>query len=147
MDSITVKNDSGQVVSLSFTGDTDPRKAIVEQRVARGELEKVNTSTKSERVTRRSRRVVEDYHTGLRDEKGDLLKSVHGGGLDPDAEGDEMGQPSGSKPIEGAIVIEGDVPVGDSHPDAAVDAPNPDVEGGDAPTKAPAKKAPAKKKS
>lgn len=129
MDTITVKNESGQVVSLSFDGDNDPRKAIVEQRIQRGELEKVNKSSKSERVTRRSRRVVEDYHTGLRDEKGDLLKSVHGGGLDPDADGDVMGQPSGSKPVEGAIEVEGNEPTGDNHPDSAQPA-----------TKAPAKK-------
>lgn len=123
MDSITFKNESGQVVSLSFSGDQDPRKAIVEQRIQRGELEKVSKGTESETLAGISRRAVEDYHTGLRDERGDLLKSVHGGGGDPDADGDEMGQPSGSKPVEGAIKIEGDEPVGDSHPDAVEDAP------------------------
>lgn len=148
MNAITVKNESGQVVSLSFDGDHDPRKQIVEQRIARGELTKVTKSEKSTARGRRGRQAVVDYHTGLRDEKGDLLKSVHGGGLDPDAQGDEMGQPSGSEPVEGAIEVGGKLPVGDNHPDAAVDAPNKDVEGGDKPTetaKTAKKAAPAKK--
>jgi hypothetical protein len=34
--------------------------------------------------------------TGVKDEKGDYLLSVHGGGLDPDADGDALGQPTGS---------------------------------------------------
>lgn len=124
MDSISVRNESGQVVSMSFTGDQDPRKIIVEQRIARGELEKVSKGSKSDAAGAVNRRAVEDYHTGLKDEAGNFLKSVHGGGLDPDAEGDVLGQPSGSKPTEGALVVDGDLPVGDSHPDAAVDAPN-----------------------
>lgn len=123
MDTITVKNESGQVVSLSYDGEGDPRKQIIDRRIQMGELEKVSKSTKSKEFVGRSRRVVEDYHTGLRDERGDLLKSVHGGGGDPDADGDEMGQPSGSKPVEGAIEIDGKEPVGDSHPAAVEDAP------------------------
>ncbi len=137
MDSISVRNESGQVVSMSFTGDQDPRKTIVEQRIARGELEKVTKSAKSDAPGAINRRAVEDYHTGLKDERGDLLKSVHGGGIDPDAQGDVMGQPSGSEPVEGALVVDGNLPVGDSHPDAAVEAPNeplavsaPEVEAG-----------------
>lgn len=123
MDTITVKNTSGQVVSLSYDGDQDPRKEIIERRIQQGELQKVAKGTKPEARVGISRRAVEDYHTGLRDERGDLLKSVHGGGGDPDADGDAMGQPSGSKPTEGAVVIDGDEPVGDSHPDAVEDAP------------------------
>lgn len=124
MDSISVRNESGQVVSMSFTGDQDPRKIIVEQRIARGELEKVSKGSKSDAAEALNRRAVEDYHTGLRDEKGDLLKSVHGGGIDPDAQGDVMGQPTGSEHVDGALVVEGKLPIGDSHPDAAVEAPN-----------------------
>jgi hypothetical protein len=124
MDSISVRNESGQVVSMSFTSDQDPRKIIVEQRIARGELEKVSKGTKSDAAEAINRRAVEDYHTGLKDERGDLLKSVHGGGIDPDAQGDVLGQPSGSEHTEGALVVEGKLPIGDSHPDAAVDAPN-----------------------
>lgn len=132
METMTVRNESGQVVSLSFPlGDQDPRKEIVERRIKLGELEKVSKGTKSEDVPGVSRRAVEDYHTGLRDEKGDLLKSVHGGGIDPDADGDVLGQPSGSKSTKGAVEAEGKEPVGDSNPEAAT----------------PAKKAPAKKKS
>lgn len=122
MDTITVKNESGQVVSLSYDGELDPRKQIIDSRIKQGELEKVARTTKSGEFVGRSQRVVEDYHTGMRDERGDLLKSVHGGGGDPDADGDEMGQPSGSKPIEGAVVTDAE-PVGDSHPDAVEDAP------------------------
>lgn len=122
MDTISVKNESGQVVSLSFDGEQDPRKQIIDQRIKQGELEKVSKGTSSDAFVGRSQRVVEDYHTGLRDERGDLLKSVHGGGGDPDADGDEMGQPSGSAPIAGAIVTDAE-PVGDSHPDAVEDAP------------------------
>lgn len=122
MDTITVKNESGQVVSLSYDGELDPRKQIIDSRIKQGELEKVAKSTKSDTFVGRSQRLVEDYHTGLRDERGDLLKSVHGGGSDPDADGDEMGQPSGSKPVDGAVVTDAE-PVGDSHPDAVEDAP------------------------
>lgn len=123
-ESITVKNESGQTVEIGLPAD-DPksitRREVIEQRIARGEL----TVTKGKSGGRRQpRAVVEDYHTGLKDERGDLLKSVHGGGLDPDANGDVLGQPSGSKPVDGAVVIDGDLPEGDSHPDAAVEAPN-----------------------
>lgn len=124
MDSISVRNESGQVVSMSFTGDQDPRKIIIEQRIARGELEKVAKGAKSDAAGAINRRAVEDYHTGLKDEAGNFLKSVHGGGIDPDAQGDVLGQPSGSEPVDGALVVEGNLPVGDSHPDAAVEAPN-----------------------
>lgn len=101
-DTITVKNESGQVASFLVDGDADPRKAILEQRIARGELEKVNKTTKSA-AGRRARVVVQDADTGLKDEAGNFLKSVHGGGLDPDADGDVLGQPSGSKEVEGAV--------------------------------------------
>jgi hypothetical protein len=101
-DTITVKNESGQVATFLLDGDADPRKAILEQRIARGELEKVSKSTKSAGA-RRTRVVVVDSDAGLKDERGDLLKSVHGGGHDPDADGDVLGDPSGSKLVEGAI--------------------------------------------
>lgn len=105
-DTITVKNESGQVATFALEGDSDPRKAILEQRIARGELEKVTKATKSA-AGRRARVVVVDSDTGLKDERGDLLKSVHGGGLDPDANGDVAGQPSGSKVVEGAVEVVG----------------------------------------
>lgn len=95
MSRFTVQNESGQVVSYDVNPG-DARKEILEQRIARGELTKVSEGTESAarpvQVV-----VVEDEHTGLRDEAGDWLKSVHGGGLDPDAAGDVVGQPSGSK--------------------------------------------------
>ena len=95
MESITVQNQSGQVVSLGLPAD-DPksqaRKEIVEARVRRGELAEAKKGAKSENVTV----VVTDADTGVKDEKGDYLKSIHGGGIDPDADGDALGQPSGS---------------------------------------------------
>lgn len=98
MSRFTVQNESGQVVSYDLKPG-DPRQEILEQRIARGELSKVSEGTESAarpvQVV-----VVEDEHTGLRDEAGDLLKSVHGGGLDPDVAGDVIGQPSGSKSAE-----------------------------------------------
>lgn len=98
MSRFTVQNESGQVVSYDLDAG-DPRKAILEQRIARGELTKVADGTESAgRPTQVV--VVEDEHTGLTDEQGDLLKSIHGGGLDPDAAGDITGQPSGSKSAE-----------------------------------------------
>ena len=108
MTSITVKNASGQVVSLNVDGPRGLAVAgIVEQRIKRGELEKVSTSTKSATGPRRNRAAVVDADTGVRDEKGDLLKSVHGGGIDPDAKGDALGRPTGSEPVEGAIEVNG----------------------------------------
>ena len=96
MDSITVKNESGQTVQIGLP-EGDPkskaRREIVEQRIARGELTKASGKSGGDPA---GRAAVLDYHTGLRDEKGDLLKSVHGGGLDPDADGDALGEPSGS---------------------------------------------------
>jgi hypothetical protein len=119
MDSITVKNSSGQVAQIAFP-DNDPRakarREIIEQRIARGELQKASGKSGGNPA---GPTPVVDYHTGLRDEKGDLLKSVHGGGVDPDAEGDVLGQPSGSKAVKGAVESGADEPVGDSHPDAA----------------------------
>lgn len=103
MSAFTVQNESGQVVSFNLDGDTDPRKAILEQRIARGELTKASTSTKSAARVGRNRVAVVDEHTGVRDEKGDLLKSIHGGGNDPDARGDELGQPSGSEKVGNAV--------------------------------------------
>lgn len=133
--SITVTNESGQTAQIGLP-EWDPksktRREVIEQRIARGELTKSSGKSGGETV---GRAAVVDYHTGLRDEKGDLLKSVHGGGVDPDADGDVLGQPSGSKETEGAVEVSVKVPVGDSHPDAAVEAPNADVEGGDKPAK------------
>lgn len=95
MESITVQNQSGQVVSIGLP-ENDPksqaRKEIIEARVRRGELAKASKGAKSEDVTV----VVTDADTGVKDEKGDYLKSIHGGGIDPDAKGDALGQPSGS---------------------------------------------------
>lgn len=93
---ITVKNASEQVVSLNTDGPQGKAiEDIIEQRIKRGELEKVSAGTKS--APRRARAAVVDSDAGVKDEKGDYLKSVHGGGVDPDAEGDALGQPSGSK--------------------------------------------------
>lgn len=87
--SITVTNQSGQTVSLSTDGPKGKAvKEIIESRIARGELTK---GTKAEEF------VVIDAHSGLKDENGNWLKSVHGGGLDPDVDGDALGQPSGSE--------------------------------------------------
>lgn len=101
MNTITVQNSAGQVVSFGFD-PADPtskaREEILAQRVARGELIKVAKGTASARPG--TFVAVEDAHAGLYDEKGDLLKSVHGGGLDPDADGDALGIPSGSKPVD-----------------------------------------------
>lgn len=119
MDSITVKNESGQVAQIGLP-EGDPksktRREVIEQRIARGELTKASGKSGGDPA---GRAAVVDYHTGLRDEKGDLLKSVHGGGVDPDADGDVLGQPSGSKKVDGAVEVDGKEPVGDSHPDAA----------------------------
>lgn len=104
---ITVKNASGQVVSLNTDGARGKAvQEIVEQRIKRGELEKASASAKSA-PTRRGRAAVIDADTGVKDKKGDLLKSVHGGGLDPDADGDVLGQPSGSKPVKDAVEVGG----------------------------------------
>lgn len=105
-DTISVQNDSGQVASFLLDGPNDPRAEILRQRIARGELTEAKKSDKS-RAGRRARVVVQDSDTGLKDERGDFLKSVHGGGLDPDAEGDVNGDPSGSKEIKGAVVVGG----------------------------------------
>lgn len=92
-------NEQGQVAS--FLIDTDnpkdvARAEILRQRIARGELGAAEPGAMSQKVVK----TVVDDHTGAVDEKGDLLKSVHGGGLDPDADGDATGTPSGSKAPE-----------------------------------------------
>lgn len=92
MSNYSVKNSSGQVVSYDLE-DGDPRREILDAMVKRGDLEKVAASTKSGA----RRPAPKDADAGVKDEKGDLLKSVHGGGEDPDADGDALGQPSGSK--------------------------------------------------
>jgi len=130
MATITVQNESGQVASFYVDGDNDPRAMILEQRIKRGELTK--TTKKSSAPVRRGRQAVVDADTGLKDEKGDYLKSVHGGGLDPDADGDALGQPSGSKKVEGAVEVGG-------VSDAAVSQAEAE------PASAPAKKAAAKR--
>lgn len=104
MSTITVKNERGQVASFTVDGDHDPRALILQQRIERGDLEKVSKGTASD-VTPRGRVVVLDSDTGVRDERGDLLKSVHGGGIDPDAQGDVLGQPTGSEPVDGAVEV------------------------------------------
>jgi len=129
---ITVRNESGQVTSYLVDpadATTVARAQILRQRIARGELMEEKSSAKSARPG--VIRPLEDYQTGLVDERGDLLKSVHGGGLDPDADGDALGQPSGSKAIEGAVSVDTKIPVGDSHPAAGaieqpVEVPDPD---------------------
>jgi hypothetical protein len=106
MSTITVKNTSGQVSSFSLDGpDGLARKQILEQRIARGELTRVPKGTKS---VRPGEFAVVDSDTGLTDEAGNLLKSVHGGGIDPDAEGDVLGLPTGSQPVEGAVEVPAD---------------------------------------
>lgn len=95
MDTISVRNPAtGQVAHFSLTGPNDPRAAVLLQRIARNELERVGSDAESDSPGREA--VTLDIHAEVRDEKGDLLKSVHGGGLDPDAAGDALGRPSGS---------------------------------------------------
>lgn len=88
-ETITVTNDSGQVATYTVDGPTDPRAQILRQRIARGEL----------REGDRSKDTVEaapSIFAGVRDEKGDLVASIHGGGIDPEAVSDARGVPSGS---------------------------------------------------
>lgn len=93
-DTLTVKNPrTGNTVAFSFDGENDPRRAILESRIASGKLNKASGPTKQGRPEPPAN----DPDAGVRDEKGDLLKSVHGGGVDPDADGDALGVPSGSK--------------------------------------------------
>lgn len=100
---ITVQNTSGQVSTFVLDGpDGLARKQILEQRIARGELSRVSKDTKSQRP---GQVAVVDSDTGLADEAGNLLKSVHGGGIDPDAKGDVLGLPTGSEPVEGATEV------------------------------------------
>lgn len=89
---ISTVNRSGQVAHFTVDGDMDPRAQILRGRIARGELQEAKKSDTSGSVEV----VVTDADTGVKDEKGDYLKSVHGGGIDPDAKGDALGQPSGS---------------------------------------------------
>lgn len=89
MDKITVTNDKGQVSSFGVTGPMDPRAQVLRQRIANGEL------TEGDRSGDKAAVVVNEFAL-VRDEKGDLLRSIHGGGLDPDALGDARGVPSGS---------------------------------------------------
>ncbi len=158
MSTITVKNTSGQVSSFSLDGpDGLARKHILEQRVARGELTVVKAGTKSERPGTVG---VIDTDTGLADEAGNLLKSLHGGGIDPDAGGDVLGLPTGSQPVDGAVEVPTDTvsaatvaqasaqPQSDAAAKAAAAKAAATATDGDtsAASKAPAKKtAPAKK--
>lgn len=87
-ETITVTNPRGQVTSYTVDGPLDPRAQVLRQRIAVGELREGDAGGQA----------VADVNifAGVRDEKGDLLRSVHGGGLDPDAAGDARGVPSGS---------------------------------------------------
>ena len=144
MDSITVKNESGQVVSLGFD-PSDPRsrarKEIVEGRIRMGELEKAGKSDESGEFTSPSRRAAVSADTGVKDEKGDYLLSVHGGGLDPDADGDALGQPTGS----GHPTPEKDREIGESYIERTEKVETTFVEAKDA-TGSAAKKAASPKK-
>lgn len=85
---ITVTNAQGQVSSFGVTGPMDPRAQVLRQRINSGELTEGDGGDKAP--------VAVSLYAGVRDEKGDLLRSIHGGGLDPDALGDARGVPSGS---------------------------------------------------
>lgn len=89
-DKITVTNERGQVASFTVDGPMDPRAQVLRQRIDRGEL----------RLGDRSKDGVVDAGValleGVKDEEGNYLRSVHGGGIDPDAAGDARGIPSGS---------------------------------------------------
>lgn len=87
MQTISVRNDQDQVAHFSVTGPADPVASILLQRVARGELERASIDDVSVPRSRNGGFAVAELHEGVRDEKGDLLKSVHGGGLDPDEVG------------------------------------------------------------
>lgn len=89
MDKITVTNDSGQTASFAVDGPMDPRAQVLRQRIASGELREGDHSKSGTDE-------VPSPFAGVRDEKGDLLASIHGGGLDPEAVGDARGVPSGS---------------------------------------------------
>lgn len=88
-DTITTTNERGQVASFAVSGPLDPRAQVLRQRIARGELREGDQTKKAPEAT-------VNVLAGVRDEKGDLLLSVHGGGIDPDAVGDARGIPSGS---------------------------------------------------
>lgn len=87
---ITVTNDAGQTSSFLVSGPTDPRAIVLKQRIDRGEL-RVGDKSKDGRVDTSS-----SIFEGVKDEEGNYLRSVHGGGIDPDADGDARGVPSGS---------------------------------------------------
>lgn len=92
-ETMSVRNPrTGQVAHFTIDGPHDPRAVILQERIRRGALESASGSAKSgdAAVT------VVEIDAGVRDENGNLLKSVHGGGLDPDAAGDARGVPSGS---------------------------------------------------
>lgn len=90
---ISVRNASGQVASFSLDDEKSvERERVLRQRINRGELEEVALGADS--VARRA--VVVEIDANVRDENGNLLKSIHAGGLDPDAAGDSNGVPSGS---------------------------------------------------
>lgn len=111
MPSMTVRNGSGQVASFYVDDENDPVATILAPRIRLGELERVPKGTKSTPKRRRGSAGVVDAHTEMRDEKGDYLKSVHGGGLDPDAYGDVLGTPSGSLELEGMATTVGGVSI------------------------------------
>lgn len=93
MTTMHVKNPrTGNVTQFEVTGPEDPRAVILRQRLKRGDLESASASTKPGSPAD----APADIDQGVKDEKGDWLKSVHGGGLDPDGSGDALGVPSGS---------------------------------------------------
>ncbi|MGZ6844557.1 MAG: hypothetical protein ACXVF2_20465 [Blastococcus sp.] len=117
---ITTRNESGQVASFEVTGPLDPVAQILQQRIARGELEVVDGKTKS--AAPNTRGAVEDVHTGMVDEKGDYLKSIHGGGADPDADGDALGVPSGSGKKDAEADVKFAADAAQAQADAAAEA-------------------------
>lgn len=85
---ITTTNASGQTASFGIVSPRDEARAeILRARIGRGELAEGKSRKDGDFV---------DPDAGAKDEKGDYLKSIHGGGIDPDADGDALGQPSGS---------------------------------------------------
>ncbi len=100
MPTITVQNESGQVVSFDVTGPSDPKVAVLQQRIERGELKRVPAGTPSRPPTAPPAPYIDPIDAGRVDEHGDFLKSLHGGSFDPDSVQDSGGLPSGSQAHE-----------------------------------------------
>lgn len=78
METISVRNESGQVAHFDVTGPDDQRAKILRQRIGSGELTLVDADAESGPPDAAPPNP-DDFRY---DEKGDVLSSVHGGGRD-----------------------------------------------------------------